>query len=62
MKQIKEIERIMKKYEKIIMFYNRKYNYDITLGTKKEEKQYLSALNIWDQLKSKRDSLVELYK
>jgi hypothetical protein len=53
----KEITRIMRSYEKVIGFYNSKYNFDISNGTEKEQKEYNSALNIWDQLKAKRDSL-----
>jgi hypothetical protein len=51
----KTIATTMRAYEKVIMFYNIKYNYDITNGTVKEQKEYNSALNIWDQLKVKYD-------
>ena len=56
--QIKDATRIMNSYGKVINFYNKKYNYNIEEeGTEKEIKEYNSAINIWDQLKAKRDVL-----
>lgn len=43
----------MHRYEKVINWYNKKYNYNVPDSIK----EYHSALNIWDQLKIKRDQL-----
>jgi hypothetical protein len=54
---LKDVTRIMNVYERKINYFNKKYSFDITKGTTKEQKEYESALNIWDQLKAKRDFL-----
>lgn len=50
---LKQITGIMNRYEKLINWYNKKYNFDVPANIK----EYHSALNIWDQLKTKRDQL-----
>jgi hypothetical protein len=50
---LKDVTRIMKTYERTINWYNKKYNFDVPAT----EKQYHSALSIWDTLKAKRDLL-----
>jgi hypothetical protein len=55
---LKDVTRIMHKIEKIISFYNRKYNFKIENATDKERREYESLLKQWDVLKSKRDSLI----
>jgi hypothetical protein len=52
-----DISRIMRHIEKTIRFYNLKYNYDISLGTKKEISQYESLIKQWDKLKVTRNKL-----
>jgi hypothetical protein len=50
---LKQVTGIMKTYERIINWYNKKYNFEVPAN----EKQYHSALQIWDTLKAKRDLL-----
>lgn len=51
--KLNDVTRMMRSYEKVINWYNKKYNFEVP----KTETQYYSALNIWDTLKSKRDLL-----
>lgn len=60
MSTVKEITRMMKSYERVITWYNKKYNFNISLASPKEQKEYNSILNIWDSLKAKRDLLTAL--
>lgn len=53
----KQITFLMNKYEKIIMWYNRKYNFEISKGTPKEQKEYASMQNAWEIARSKRDQM-----
>lgn len=50
---LKDVTRIMQTYERTINWYNKKYNFNVPAT----EKQYYSALSIWDTLKAKRDLL-----
>ena len=50
---LKDVTRIMQTYERTINWYNKKYNFNVPAT----EKQYHSALSIWDTLKVKRDLL-----
>ena len=53
-----EITKSMKRWEKLINFYNKRDRFDTeTLGTEKEKREYKMALNVWDQLKIKRDQM-----
>ena len=53
-----QITSSMIRFEKLINFYNRKYNFDTeTLGTEKEKKDYSMSIKLWDALKRKRDSI-----
>lgn len=54
---IKDITRMMRTYERIVSFYNNKYQFDISKAPAKDQKKYSSALNSWDFMKSKRDQL-----
>jgi len=54
---VKQIESLMFKTEKLINWYNKKYNFDMSLASAKEVKEYESALKSWDNLKTKRDQL-----
>lgn len=47
----------MNKYEKIINWYNRKYNYNIEAGTAKEQKEYASMQRAWGFARTKRDEM-----
>lgn len=49
--------RLMIKYEKIIVWYNKKYSFDMSNATPKEQKEYNMMLNAWDGMKAKRDAL-----
>lgn len=53
----KQITSLMLKNEKIISWYNRKYNFDMSSASPKEVKEYESKLAQWDFMKQKRDSL-----
>lgn len=54
---IKDITRMMISTEKLINFYNKKYNFEIENASAKEQREYKSALERWDFMKSKRDQL-----
>lgn len=54
---VKDIERMMFKTEKLINWYNKKYNFDMSLASAKEVKEYESALKNWDFMKAKIDQL-----
>lgn len=54
---LKEITNAMNNIEKVINWYNKKYSFDISKATTKEQKEYNSLLQRWDFLKIKRDSL-----
>lgn len=47
----------MNNLEKIIHFFNRKYNFEIEKAPKNEQKAYSNLLARWDNLKVKRDRL-----
>lgn len=57
---LKELNRIINSFEKVINWYNKKYNFDIAKATHKEQKEYYSNINVWDTLKVKRDYLKSL--
>jgi hypothetical protein len=50
---LRQITGMMNRLEKVIAWYNKKYNFQVPAT----EKQYHSAINVWDQLKVKRDIL-----
>lgn len=52
-----EITRIMNSFEKMINWYNKKYNFDISKAPAKQQKEYNMYLRLWDELKAKRDGL-----
>ncbi len=54
---LKDITRMMSNLEKVINWFNKKYNFEMELATDKEQKKYNSALSNWDFLKVKRDEL-----
>lgn len=54
---LKQVTATMIRYEKLISWYNRKYNYDVPTTCK----DYHSALIVWDQLKVKRDQLKAMH-
>ena len=54
---LKDITRLMIKTEKIINWYNKKYNFQMESASAKEIKQYEGAIKTWDFLKAKRDLL-----
>jgi len=55
MQTLKTITLLMAQTERLISWYNKKYNFDMSLASAKEVKEYESALQRWDNLKSKRD-------
>lgn len=50
---LKSITSSMLRFEKVINWYNKKYNFEVPAT----QKQYFMALNCWDALKSARDIL-----
>jgi hypothetical protein len=52
-----QITSLMNKYEKIIMWYNRKYNFDMSLAKPKEQKEYEAMQRSWEFARTKRDQL-----
>jgi hypothetical protein len=58
--QLKKITSFMLKDEKIINWYNKKYNFDITTAPVKDQKEYAARLASWDMWKSKRDNLKQV--
>ena len=50
---LKKMTAMMIRWEKLINWYNKKYNFEVPAN----EKQYHMALNIWDTLKANRDLL-----
>jgi U3 small nucleolar ribonucleoprotein component len=48
---------LMNKAEKIIMWYNRKYNFDMSLAKAKEQKEYSNMQELWERVRTQRDSL-----
>ena len=51
-----EITKQMKRWEKTINFYNKRDNFNtMDIATESEKKDYRMALNVWDQLKARRD-------
>lgn len=52
-KKLKEATRVMRSYERLIQWYNRKYNFEVPETCR----EYYSALKIWDELKAIRDNL-----
>lgn len=57
---LKELNRIINSFERVINWYNKKYKFDIAKATQKEQKEYYSNINVWDTLKVKRDYLKSL--
>ena len=53
---LKQITGMMLRYEKLIAWYNKKYNFKVP----EKHKDYYSALSIWDTLKDKRNELKAL--
>ncbi len=47
----------MNRLEKLIAFYNNKYQFDISKGSINEQKEYNLAVKMWDAFKVKRDQL-----
>ena len=54
---LKTATRLMNKYEKIINWYNRKYSFDMSKASAREQKEYTMMQNAWDGMKAKRDAL-----
>jgi hypothetical protein len=54
---LKDITRLMNKTEKLINWYNKKYNFQMENASAKEVKEYEGAIQRWDFLKAKRDLL-----
>ena len=50
---LKRLTTIMNRYEKLISWYNKKYQNNVPANVN----EYWSSLNIWDDLKAKRDAL-----
>lgn len=55
--ELRSITTTMRAYERVINFYNRKYNYEMEQAKPKEIKQYEASIRIWDFLKAKRDQI-----
>lgn len=53
----KEITRMMRNIEKVINWYNKKYNFAIETASQKEQNEYNALLQRWDFMKAKRDEL-----
>ena len=51
------ITRAMHRLEKIISYYNKKYDYDLNNAANKERAEYNSAIVRWDVMKAHRDIL-----
>lgn len=54
---LNDLTRMMRNIEKIINWYNKKYNFQMNQASAKEQKEYNCLLERWDFLKAKRDSL-----
>ena len=48
---------MMHRAEKLIAYYNNKYNYDMELAPINERAEWNSALELWDVAKANRDKL-----
>lgn len=58
--QLKKITSFMLKDEKIISFFNKKYNFDMDNAPVKDQKDYEARLQSWDMWKEKRDQLKQV--
>lgn len=54
---LKNVTAMMNRYEKLIAYFNNKYEYNIENASEKEAKEWRSALNVWDRAKITRDTL-----
>jgi hypothetical protein len=52
---ISEITAKMHQLEKLIQYFNKKYDYEIEEATKKDKSEWNLALELWDTMKRKRD-------
>ena len=52
-----QVTSAMLRTEKLINWYNTKYNFDMTKATQKQQREYRTCLTMWDTFKSYRDSL-----
>lgn len=54
---LSKITSAMRSYERVINWYNRKYNYNMEAAPEKDRKDYEAKQSVWDYLKGKRDEL-----
>ncbi len=54
---LKDVTRMMNNIEKILAFYNKKYNFDMDKAKPKEQKEFKCLTERWDFMKVKRDEL-----
>lgn len=57
---MKSVTATMLRQEKIINFYNRKYNFEIEKAPKQCQRAYKCSIAIWDAFKPLRDELKTL--
>ena len=55
---LKDVTRMMINIEKLINWYNKKYNFEIEKASEKEQKEYSDLMSRWDFMKAKRDQLI----
>jgi len=55
---IRQITAMMHRAEKLIAFYNRRYNFDIDAAKPAEQVEWRSALARWDAMKIQRDNML----
>lgn len=58
--RIENLSIVMRNLEKIILFFNRKYDFDISQAEKTEQKAYRNLLARWDHMNFKRNQLTNL--
>lgn len=52
---LKDITSAMRRAEKLISFFNHKYDYNMALASDSDKKQWRMALGRWDTFKIHRD-------
>jgi hypothetical protein len=54
---LNQMTSLMHKSEQVIMWYNKKYSFDMSNAKPKEQKEYTMHQNLWEQTRTKRDQL-----
>lgn len=54
---VKGFTSVMRTHERIINFFNKKYDYDMDKATDKDRREWQRSLDTWDGLKVNRDTL-----